>query len=465
MSQILVEFDSTIKLPDIIIPLTNSSEEEAGENYKNNQSEIQQTSVYGILSPLVKINNIIVDFNDVIDFSLKSSGNIPSISLVIKDRYNLLKAFDVPGNENELQLQILPKFDNAYKKINMLFYLTNIKNNGGFVRVSGTYKLSSLTDTRYESFGEVNTFNLFSDIAKKTGMGFATNIQSNDVDKRFIYCDYKSYLDILNKEITHSGYGIQICDYWVDFWNNLVLADVYERYNSIDSDEDMQIWIATQNNEVGEGNEITPIQVPAILNNHPTSKTGELYVSNYERISKSSQQIFRGTDRVYSSFNINNNSYNDYLIQDGDVKKDIFTKYEYVGECYSSQDFFLTERKRNDFLQKMSTETIKVTINTPLLGIMRGSKVNFVWYINDSMYDMKKESFEEAGIITDPTMNIPLDPQVDMKNIDDGHFVEDKTVSGQYYVLGCDMKFNNREWKYELILCRPASHNPKLINE
>lgn len=465
MSQILIEFDSTIKLPDIIIPLTNSSEEEAGENYKNNQSEIQQTSVYGIMSPLIKINNIVVDFNDVIDFSLKSNYSIPSITLTIKDKYNLLKSFDVPGNDNELQLQILPKFDNAYKKINMLFYLTSIKNNGGFVKVSGTYKLSSLTDTRYESFGEINTFNLFSDIAKRTGMGFATNVQSNDSDKRFVYCDYKSYLDILDKEIIHSGYDLQICDYWVDFWNNLVLVDIYERYNSIDQENDMLIWIATQNREIGEGNEVSPVRVPAILNNHPASKTSELFVSKYERINKGGQQINKGTDRVYSSFSINDNTYNDYLVQDGDVKKDIFTRYEYVGECYGLRDFFLTERKRSDFLQKMSTETIKVTLNTPLLGIMRGSKVNFVWYINDSMYDMKQESFKESGIISDPDMVVPLNPDVEEENADNGHFVEDKTVSGQYFILGCDMKFNNGEWKYELTLCRPTSHNLKIINE
>ena len=465
MSQILVEFDNNIKLPDIVIPLINSSEEEAGENYKNNQPEIQQTSVYGIMSPLIKINNIVVDFNDVIDFSLKSTYSIPTLSLTIRDKYNLLKSFDVPGNDNELQLQILPKFDNAYKKINMLFYLTSIKNNGGFIKISGTYKLPPLTDTRYESFGEINTYNLFSDIAKKTGMGFATNVQSNDTDKRFVYCDYKSYLDILDREITHSGYDLQICDYWIDFWNNLVLVDVYERYNAIDQESDMMVWVATQNQEIGEGNEIRPIQVPAILNNHPASKTSELFVSNYERNNKGGQQVSKGTDRVYSSFNINSNIYNDYLVQDGDVKKDIFTRYEYVGECYGSQDFFLTERKRNDFLQKMSTETIRLTINTPLLGIMRGSKVNFVWYINDSMYDIKKESFEEAKIATDPSMNIPLDPDVEEINPDNGHFVEDKTVSGQYLIVGCDMKFNNGIWKYELVLCRPSSHNPKIINE
>ena len=74
MGQILLKFDNQLKQSEIVIPLTNSSVEEAGDNYVYNKQGIQQTSIYGILTPLIQINNIVVDFLDVESFSLKSIG-------------------------------------------------------------------------------------------------------------------------------------------------------------------------------------------------------------------------------------------------------------------------------------------------------------------------------------------------------------------------------------------------------
>lgn len=466
MSQITIDFDNNLTYPDIVIPLVHSSEDEAGENYKDNQTEIQQTSVYGIMTPLIKINNVVIDFTDVIDFSLKSKYNLPSLSITVRDKYDLIKQFDVPGSDNIVQVQILPRFDNAYKKINLMFYLSNIRNNNGFITATGIYKLPKLTASNYKSFGEINTYDLFSEIAKDTKLGLATNIEANDSDKRFVYCDYKSYLDIMDYEITHAGYDLQICDYWIDFWNNINLVDIYERYNAIDPDDQLKIWVSGQNKEITEGNKPVPIQIHAILNNHPGLQNTELYIQKYERVNKTGQQSSNGTDRVYSSFNMNNNEYQDYLIQDGDVKKDIFTKFEYVGECYGETDYFLTERKRKDLLQKIAIETIEVTLKTPLLALMRGHKINMTWYINDSKYDNKQENLKEDGVIQDVETVVQTDQSTEtISNPDNGHFVEDKSVCGQYLITSCDMKYSNNEWNYILTLSRPASHKPQIIKE
>lgn len=85
MSIIQVKFDHKLKQSDIIIPLTNSSKSEMGDAYTKNQTEIQQTLVYGIMSPLIMVNNIVVDVVDVIDFELKSVDVTPTVNLTIKD--------------------------------------------------------------------------------------------------------------------------------------------------------------------------------------------------------------------------------------------------------------------------------------------------------------------------------------------------------------------------------------------
>ena len=216
MSIIQVKFAHKLKQSDIIIPLTNSSKSEMGDAYTKNQTEIQQTLVYGIMSPLIMVNNIVVDVVDVVDFELKSVDVTPTVNLTIKDRYKLLTTLDTPGIDNELRIQILPKFEDKYKKINLTFYITNFKQNGEYLSIRGEYKIPKFLSSNIKSFGEINTYSLYESIATETQLGFASNIEFNDGDKRWVYCDNKSYKELLDKEIQRSGVDTQILDYWID---------------------------------------------------------------------------------------------------------------------------------------------------------------------------------------------------------------------------------------------------------
>ena len=469
MAIIQVKFDSVLKQSDIIIPLTNSSQDEAGEAYKNNQPEIQQTSVYGIQSPLIAINDHVVDFSEVLYFELKCSEVTPTVKLTVIDRNDLVKIMDAPGPDNQLRIQILPKFEEKYKKINLTFFITKTSISGEYITINGEYKAPKFINANIKSFGQVSTYKLFEMVAQESQLGFATNVADSETDKRYIYSDNKSYKDLLAREIRKSGSENQILDYWIDWWNNLVLADMYERYNSIDKDSDMQIWISGQNHEVSEGSEIQPQQVVANLNNSIADKFSELYVENYSILNSPSMQYYNGTDQLYTTYEIDKLNYSDFLIQDGDVQKDITTKFEYLGEVYGEYNYLLAGKKRQAFLQKMQTnETIEITLNTPLLGIMRGNRVNFTWYINDTMVSNKIEASADANIAQDPknvNTNIPMNYDDENENEMDGKFEIDKSISGQYLVTNCNMKFANSKWEYKITLKRPTSDKPKIINE
>ena len=463
MSIIQVKFDHNIKQTDILIPLHNSSYNEVGESYTRNQSEIQQTSVYGIQSPLIMINNIVVDFSDVLMFELKSESVTPTVSMTVRDRYKLTQMFDSPSIDNELRVQILPKFDNKYKKINLTFYIVNIKYHGDLIMLKGEYKSPKFISTNIKSFGEINTYKLFEKIAIDTGLGFATNMAENDEDKRWVYCDNKSYNELLRHEVGRSNKEMQICDYWVDWWNNLVLADIYERYNSIDKDEDMQIWVSGENREMTEGIEIKPQQTIASLTNNPVMSTLETYIKEYNIINSPGIQSYKGTDKVFSIYEEGSGEYMDHLIQDGDAHKDIFEKYEYLGEVYGGYNYLLSGRIRDAFLQKIkSNENIEVTLGSPLLGVMRGNRVNIFIYYNDSSVDYMKEGLDDVTD-TEASSNLPL-PKEERTNLD-GQFILDKTLSGQYLITACNMKFSDMRWKYTLTLSRPTSSKENIIKD
>ena len=468
MSQISVKFDPIIQHSEIIIPLTNSSHEESGKDYKENNIELQQTSVYGIQAPLIMINNIVVDAVDVIEFRLLSKGVKPQISMRVRDRANLVATLDTPGLDNELRVQILPKFDGVYKKINLTFFISKSDINNGEIYIKGEYKLSSFTSSNLKSLGELCTYDLFETISNETGLGFASNMEKNEKDKRYVYCDYKSYEDILSREIEKSGVDNQICDYWIDFWNNLVLVDVYERYNSIDKQDDLKLYVSGQNKEMEEGQHPTYMEVEAILSNHPSIKMTELGVSDYVLKNEPGIQYLNGTDKLYSIYETKKSEHMDHLIMDGDVHKDTNTNFEYLGEVYSDYNYFLQKVKREDFLKKIrSNEVIQVTLDTPLLGIMRGNKINFSWYINNDFNANKLKNLENNNIKSSTTSDIILD-DISMGSDIDGKFRLDNSVSGQYLITELDLNFENNKWSYVLTLCRPSNTKPKIndvINE
>lgn len=467
MSVIQVKFNDTLVQSEIRIPLTYSSKDEAQEFYSNNQSELQQTLIYGIQAPLIMVNNIVVNFPDVISFELNCDKVTPSVHMTIQDRYQLTTTLDSPGIDNELRVQILPKFEDKYKKINLTFYITQMRNNNGIIYLTGEYKSAKFISDNIKSFGQVSIYELVQSIAKDSNLGFASNVENSHVVK-YTYCDNKNYKELLKNEVAMACSDTNIYDYWVDWWNNIVLVDIYERYNSTDSDEDMLIWIAGQNQEVSEGSEIEPIKVIATLHNNPTQKNTELYVSDYKICTSPGQQMHGGTDRVFSIYEDDKSEYLDYLIQDGDSKKDIFVKYEYLGEAYKDHNYLLGQKKYETFKQKItSNETIEVTLNTPLLGIMRGNKVNFIWYINNGMVSNIHSVLKDAGCETEyPETSISLneDPNIE-ENYQDGYFEIDKTVSGQYLVTKCSMRYKDNSWQYIVTLSRPSIMKPNLINE
>lgn len=471
MAQIEIVFDSKLKKPEIQIPLTNTSRTEAGDYYTTNWQQIQQTSIYGIETPLIMIGKIVVDFKDIISFNLRSTGPTPQLDMEVVDRDKLLSTVNTPGLDNQVVVQIIPPFDNAYKKINLVFAISNISIKNNNIKLSCVYKIPKLFNSNVKCFGDITTFNLFKEIATDTELGFASNCQDDGSDKRYIYSDSLTYLELMNREInrSHSDES-HIYDYWIDFWDNINYVNIFERYNTKDSDNDMMIWVAGVQHEFEENIKIQPLQIKATINNHPVFANSDLKTNSYEIINNTGSNIGSGTDKVYGIYEEDKDEYLDHLIQDGDVKSDIYIKYEYLGEVYGNYNYLLATACRSSYLKKMNTETIKVTIKKPLLALMRGSKVDFLWYINDDQWKYKMQTLSDAGIIEEnknikTTDELSTEEDIEGYNSGNGEFVIDKSISGQYTIIGCTMKYYMGEWFYDLLLTRPHINKPNILKE
>jgi hypothetical protein len=106
--------------------------------------------------------------------------------------------------------------------------------------ISGIYKIPELYCSRLKSYGEITTYDYITQIANDTSLGLASNL-SNTEDKRYIYCNNINYVDSIDREIKFGGNESVILDSWIDYWNYINIVDIFERYNSIDSD--LKLWV------------------------------------------------------------------------------------------------------------------------------------------------------------------------------------------------------------------------------
>jgi hypothetical protein len=224
---------------------------------------------------------------------------------------------------------------------------------------------------------------------------------------------------------------------------------MFERYNAYESE--IKIWTAptvipdTNNDE----QPIKAKEEDAILSNAIGVRNTQLYITDYHVNNNSGKSIKQGTDKVIQSYYMNKSEAASTLIQDGDIKKDTFVKTVYMGEVFGDYDYFTNEVCRTAFLQKINSNTIEVSLKTPLLGLERGGKVNIQWYEANAIANVIKNE-------NDIETNIPTDAN-ELKG--DDEMTLNKQVSGQYMIIGTIIRFYgfDRGWKYTLILSRPAN--------
>ena len=120
MKPIEIETEHTLTFDDIekaLITPTTGEIENGGDNIP---SEYDQTCVDGIIVPIIRLNNMTIDASQVMKFRL-SCDVLPQVSVTIRDTYSLSRVLDSPKCDNKMIVQILPKGDGIYKKIQLPF--------------------------------------------------------------------------------------------------------------------------------------------------------------------------------------------------------------------------------------------------------------------------------------------------------------------------------------------------------
>ena len=468
MAQIEVKRDPNIKLSPIVHNLTQPSSEEDPEA-NGHISEIQQTKIAGILTPIIAVNNVAVDFSDVYNFELDYTGTTPYLKFAFRDRYKILGKYAQPGNDSEVRVQILPPADNTYKKIDLVFMVTSVSVEGEIVRGEAEYKLTDFTKSQFKALGQISTYDLFDKISNETGLGFASNVAGTD-DPRYIQCHFESYRDVLDREMKLSASDADhVYDWWVDVWNNLILCDLYDRINSEDEESDMMVWTTENIDDGSVHSEAISIKTPAIFTNHPIRENTDLSVIDYDVQNDPASQS-TGNAIALSVYEENKKEYIDHYIADGDIKENEFTHFEYAGEVYGDYNYLLAEKAREVYMRKVKSEVVVIHLKRPQLGINRGDQIRFIWYDPNTLDAIGQYHLEESGAIKSSEELSTILGWV--KDWDFSNQVADNPLrvnlqfSGQYTCIGQYIMFNrdSMSWDCWLYLSRPASKRPQILN-
>lgn len=435
-----VKFDNTLELPKIVMPLYNESRDNDPDAGSSGPGA--QTKMDGIFAPLFRLNAYTIPFQQVTSMELWCD-TVPMIRVRLNDTLGIAKSLDNPSNDNVLQMQILPKFDNAYKKINLLFYITACEIRGTTINLEGIYNVPQFWDTDMTSFGKLSSYEFYEKIAKKYRLGFCSNVNGTN-DKRYIYSTNTSILQLMENEIAYSGSEEHVYDFWIDYWNNINFIDLYNEYRLILKDDDMKIWITpTQYNDSDDLDDQPPIEVTATIGNAPNMTGTPLFTHTYTPITTSSMI----TDQIIEIFNIDTREAENIVVIDGDIKNDIFKSYTYFGENVGEHNYLYSKATREMFLNKINGQCIEVTLRQPALGLMRGGKVNFIFF------DINKYTTQDVQMNTPVESNIPLPDDI---ITEDSKYIVNRSVSGQYYIMNSSIMYSGNQWKQVLRLGRYA---------
>ena len=433
MGKIKVIRDPNIDIPQIVDLLVEPAPEDGGSVDIDNP----QTHITGILAPLVKFNDVVIKSEDLLSFRLSSEGFLPECSFTFRDNIGFVSGLHKPNKNTEVQVQIIPAADNMSKKINIVFAIDNVDVFDNIVTCSCIYKVKGLYDTRLESFGCISTFELFDTISNKTRLGFASNI-NGIADKRWIYANGISYIDIMQRETDNGGEEMLIPMSWIDFHNYIILEDVFSRYREHDDNLKIKALTSVLQNSKGERKFV---ELSGITNDESYNNCS-LYVKSYKMLGNNGDIIYRGDNKLIDTYIYEKRSTEQIQLVDSDFKENnSIYRYSYIGEVFGEYNMFAQQFCNSTFIKKINTNIIEVELTQPILDLERGDKVNFNWYDYNSILKSINSMNGES----------------DNDNQDDS--VLNKQVSGQYLIVATIIDFENNngdfKWSYKIRMTKP----------
>ena len=305
-----------------------------------------------------------------------------------------------------------------YKKISLLFYITDFKIYGDYIAYDGVFKLQTMNTHMMKQIGKgkLNTYNMLLEIAKENKLGFAATEECEKIkDERYRLIQTKTYIDYINEQINIGGLNEEsIFDAWIDIFGYIVMINVSYVMNVEIDPNQLMIYSMVGMNDTFNINDdsinIEAVKLPrTLIYNKTNPAQTNIQIDNFEVLINNNNIYNNGclNTNYFMSSPCSQNIINTEQIQiiensiegESDINKYEFSKTKFIGIEFSDTPFLFQKQLHQRYFDKLRTKRIKVELTKLNLGLERGTLVNVIFkeYNNEVIKLFSKENNVEQS--------------------------------------------------------------------
>ena len=192
----------------------------------------------GDLIPMVIVNGYTLNDEDMLEFELELTDDIPRLYLVFQDTRNIFMVDSYPRDGALINVRIASKSPTTYKSVRMDFNILDVFADPVFgdmdtpiYRITGICSIPGLFSEDCKSYGEGTSLDHLEKIATDLKIGLASNITTpKDSMKRIL--PYSSRIDFIKDTVDSSYIGEESFQtFHIDQFYYLNFVDVNAQFN------------------------------------------------------------------------------------------------------------------------------------------------------------------------------------------------------------------------------------------
>lgn len=317
MKEVVVIFDPEIdvdKYGEISIP-----DYEYGSGIAPDfEPSIQYSKEAGSYSPLVDINGVLFDKQQISDFKLTVGNFLPSIDITVIDDDKKLQSY---ASLTDIIVKVFIRSRNKdfkpirqnYKIVSSDSYEAN-----GHINISmhGILFIDKLYSDTVKSYSQMSSFDTFQEIAKELELGFAANeFTTNDVMTRI--CPNISLLEFIENDLSLSVYkdDNSFFKVFIDQYYYLNLVEVNQLITVKEEMSVMTNILTVIDEEYYNSAEPQGEAEEFFLTNITSRSWSSGFLSNYTFTNNVGSALFGYGDKLYiQEYSINAREYKEFFI-------------------------------------------------------------------------------------------------------------------------------------------------------
>jgi hypothetical protein len=235
--------------------------------------------------PLIYYNGVHIEYNRIENFSLYHEGILPACKMSFTDQASF-RDIGFPTDDISITIYIYSR-SKLIRPIYMDFKVTNMRDTGGLITITGIANIPQIYISKFESFNSKTSLETMKEVSKICNLGFNTNINSTNDKQTWINPGYKrkDFIESICENAYISDTSFVVC--YIDFYYNLCYMDLEKEIERDISNDKMRLSTGKSEMTDDESNEENII--PLLLTTDNSALDTNCYVSGVDILNRSTR--------------------------------------------------------------------------------------------------------------------------------------------------------------------------------